>query len=376
MTEMNEEDLRKLGSYFTELGMKPQLDSAEQFKEWMEKQGPSATATVKKEPSAYREEQHLTIDRIPRISNFWGTTDSKDATSYDLWRYEVECLLNEGRYSREVIAEAIRRSLKGEAAKLAMRMGPKAVIAELLHKLDGRYGVVMTESSLLTHFYTTVQKDSEDVTTWSVRIEDIIQQVQQKGLISRGTMTEMLRSKLWSGLRDEQLRQATRHKYDTIKDFDELVIAIRCVESETKGFANDKKKAKAQVLQQNKEGNRDDKTQEMFRSLERRLDSLEKDIKEIKSRDFSRREDSGDQQKYQPLYSGRGRGRGGRRGRGSGRQQEARRAESSSKQSEEKKDDVVCYRCGQKGHISLGCRVRTDHLRNLNGKSPMLRDEH
>lgn len=34
-------------------------------------------------------------------------------------------------------------------------------------------------------------------------------------------------------------------------------------------------------------------------------------------------------------------------------------------------DDVVCWRCGQKGHLQIVCRDRVDHLRgNLNGHRP------
>ena len=372
---MSEEELQKLGSYFAELRIKPQLDSAEIFQEWLEKQGQKERTEIKKEPASVKEEQRVTMDRVPRISHFWGTTEQKDATSYDLWHYEVECLLNEGRYSKEVISEAIRRSLKGEAAKLAMRMGPKAATGELLDKLHGRYGVVMTESSLLTRFYTSVQADKEDVTAWSVRLEDIIQQVHHKGLISFGTMREMLRSKLWSGLRDEQLRQATRHKYDAIKDFDELVIEIRRVESETKGATEEKKKAKAHVLQQNKEERRtDDKTQAMFKKLESRLDALEKDVKEIKSRDVLRNEDSANKQGYESVNSRRGRGGRSWRSRGKARWQGKDRREESL---DGKKNEERCYHCGQTGHIALGCRTRTDYRqRNLNGQVPMPRDEH
>ena len=97
---MSEEELQKLGSYFAELRIKPQLDSAEIFQEWLEKQGQKERTEIKKEPASVKEEQRVTMDRVPRISPFWGTTEQKDATSYDLWHYEVECLLNEGHYCK------------------------------------------------------------------------------------------------------------------------------------------------------------------------------------------------------------------------------------------------------------------------------------
>ncbi|CAG2222986.1 unnamed protein product [Mytilus edulis] len=35
---------------------------------------------------------------------------------------------------------------------------------------------------------------------------------------------------------------------------------------------------------------------------------------------------------------------------------------------------IVCHRCGQEGHIKIGCRTRMDHSRNLNARKPVQRD--
>ena len=42
----------------------------------------------------------------------------------------------------------------------------------------------------------------------------------------------MLRAKCWSGLRDPAFKNATRYKYDIIKNFDELRKEVRAVELE------------------------------------------------------------------------------------------------------------------------------------------------
>ena len=171
-----------------------------------------------------------------------------------------------------------------------MRLGLKASIQEILHKMDGLYGKVATEGTLLTQFYAAQQHDKEDVTSWSCRLEEIIQGVHAQGLISRGTMFEMLRSKLWTGLRDEKLKNATRYKYDMIKDYDELVIAIRRVEQES---FTDKVKAASKAIQKPKEvGNGkqqeiipgEDSLEHTLKQLSSRLQKIETSMEQVKSK--------------------------------------------------------------------------------------------
>ena len=116
----------------------------------------------------------------PRLANFSGASE-KDSTPYDVWRYEVRCLQQDSLYSEEMITKAMRRSLKGDAAKVLVRLGSHAAVTEVLQKLDGLYA---TEGALLTQFYAAQQKDNEDVTAWSCRLEDIIQGVYDQKLIS------------------------------------------------------------------------------------------------------------------------------------------------------------------------------------------------
>ena len=50
---------------------------------------------------------------------------------HDLWKYEVICLHAEGSHGDDAIMEASRQSLKplkGEAAHVAMQLGPKTTI--------------------------------------------------------------------------------------------------------------------------------------------------------------------------------------------------------------------------------------------------------
>lgn len=365
---MEGEELQKLGALFDELGVKPKLTSKEELQEWMLAYAAGQKPTIKKEqPDKDHEEQRVDRSR-PRIPNFTGGQD-RDATSYEVWKFEVECTVRDGLYSKETVSEAIRRSLKGEAAKVCVRLGPKASIQEILNKLDGLYGQVATEEALLTRFYAMTQKDGEDVTSWSNRLENVIQEVYQKGMISRGTMSQMLRSKLWTGLKDDRIKEATRYKYDTIREYDQLVVAIRQVEQEKANDVKPQVKVKSHVQKAETSDDKkstastDSRTYDLLKEFGSRLDKIESTMEELKSQRSTQgqsHESTQGQSHRNKKYN---------------RQRDFRKKNTSSSEKKEY-EDVVCYKCGEIGHIALGCRTRTDHLKHLKEGSPVLRDEH
>ncbi|CAG2185179.1 unnamed protein product [Mytilus edulis] len=102
----------------------------------LKKEERSLKPKVKDEPS-----KHTKYRDPPRISNFSGN-NTKGETSYELWRYEVTGLMADKLYDQENINYAVRRSLKGDAGMVAMHLGAKASIPDILHKLDSIYGAV------------------------------------------------------------------------------------------------------------------------------------------------------------------------------------------------------------------------------------------
>ena len=65
-----------------------------------------------------------------------------------------------------------------------------------------------------------------------MKLESIIQSAVEKGDISIATKNQMLKSKFWSGLRDPLLKNSSRYKFHTIKDFNQFRKEIRAVELE------------------------------------------------------------------------------------------------------------------------------------------------
>ena len=366
MAGIGDEELRKLEELFGTWGLETKLRNVEDLQKLME---------TKKEVKKERKDSHR--DTIPKLPIFTGKDDS-NATPFELWEYDVTCLMNE--YSEEVVMESMRRSLRGEAAMVMVREGPGLKPRAMLEKLEGLYGTVAPDSTLLSRFYRAEQETGEEVSTWVCRLEGYIKRVQQQGLISAGTKEEMLRTKIWTGLTNQELKQATRHSFDTIKNVHELVVKLRSVELEMgngsiKGKKEDKgekTKVKSQAIHKTESGSVYDLVKELGNKMER----MEKEIADIKSQQqqFSQ----GSQQYSSSGYNRSGRGRGRSRGKGRGQyykpqlQAPAPNSVSSEPKKEKKiSEDVVCYRCGEVGHIALGCRVRTDHLHHLNDELPL-----
>ena len=365
------------------LKVKPKADTPEDFLHWMSSMAKASASTEKKETQAHALPKtnplplpsdiygkHANPHYYPRISTFSG--DAKSESTYELWKYEVECLMNES-YHPESIHHAIRRSLKGEASHIIMHLGPGASISTIIRKLDSIYGTVDEKEDILSEFYSARQKEDEGCAQWSCRLEDILSKAVRKGLVSSGQSDDMLRTMFFKGLRPT-LKDISGHLKDRKLTFDELRSAVRKVELEhqpTPHRDSSKKQATAKVAQPDQSSSR-------FESLEAMINQLTTEVKGLKDQHYSyskQRSQHYDQPK-QPNKKGR---RGGSQGnRGSQYQQESTGYSDFEEEPRGSKSrgPIVCYRCGQEGHIARGCRVRTDFLRQpLNFKESTSGDE-
>lgn len=78
----------------------------------------------------------------------------KQDTNYDLGRYKVECLKRE-QFRKEVIDQTIRRSLKGEAGHVIMRIGKDATGTKILDKMESIFGTLAGKMTIADQFYNS-----------------------------------------------------------------------------------------------------------------------------------------------------------------------------------------------------------------------------
>ena len=252
--------------------------------------------------------------QYPKIIFFSG--DAKDA-NYQQWRNEVKCLVNEGHPPSNIL-QGIRRSLKGTAAEVLLNLGEDASPDKILQKFDIIFGVALTAEALLEEYYTARQKEGEAAAVWGCRLESILNKVHRRGYVT-ANMQEMLRTKFWSGLRDDRIKNAIRHKFDANQDFESLLRAARQVEMESSTtHVDDTFKSKPQAKVGSQQAS----------SMESKLDAFLKQMEEIKSelRDLKSNKNS-------PQYSSR----------------------SQSDTKEQLRASGSCFYCHEPGHFIPDC---------------------
>ena len=91
---------------------------------------------------------------FPKITYFSGSEPvQKGETSFDIWKYEVNCLKRDNFYAEHVIKQAIRRSLRGQAQRVSVYLGFDATSDDIISKLENTFGNVKSGDSVLQEFY-------------------------------------------------------------------------------------------------------------------------------------------------------------------------------------------------------------------------------
>ena len=219
---------------------------------------------------------------FPKITSFSGEEPKpKSEATYEEWIYEVECIQKDSIYSEQIIAQAVRKSLKGPAKRVLLPLGPSVSIKDMLSRLEGVFGNVATGESILQEFYTASQKADESVTAWGLRIEEILQKAVIKGNVKDSDTNEMLKNIFWKNLRNDRLKNATRAKFESIQSFELLRRAVRAEEYDMK--MNKNSVQPPQIKQEQVHENKQEETS-LIKQLLSRISELEKQMKDSSDR--------------------------------------------------------------------------------------------
>ena len=232
--DFTEEEKNKFVEVCQQLGAKPKFDTKEDFVKWMKEYLGALDDTkdlqeVKPNTSGITE-PHLKKELLPKIPIFSGAIPAKqDHVPFEVWHYELKCLIQQKRFSEAAILNAARMSLRGDASRVAVRLGTEVTLQQLVDKMKHLFGTIDSGEELLARFYSATQTPDESVVAWSCRLEDLMETAIQEQKFTRESSKEPLRNKFWGGLR-YPLRDLASHKYDSVTDYDELLVEVRKIE--------------------------------------------------------------------------------------------------------------------------------------------------
>lgn len=325
--------------------------------------------------------------QTPRLENFSGDiTGSKNESTFDVWKFQVERLVKSG-YSEAAIRNAIDRSLKGTAMRIVIRLGTDATVKQILDKLQKIFGPVDKEEKIMAEFYSARQQQGEDVVSWGCRLEEILNRALDTGKVATSEVNGKLAAMFYEGLRPE-LQDICGHLQRSITDFDELRVAVREVEySRNRRTSETTKKAtsKAAVATEQESNTELKEIRGMINKLTTEMTTLKTQMQQNNKGQRNnggynqQRNNNGNTQYdnnngYSTQRINRGNSNNNNRYRGGQRYRQGHQQDNMEATEEQDfdyggwDDNVpLCYRCGQPGHLQIGCVVRLDHRRRGRG---------
>ena len=348
--EISEEDKHLLES-FKALNIKPKADTPHDLQQWL--QDFSKTNT-----SASSTSISVTSFR-PKLSTFYGDVFrlTKGEVLYDQSKYEVHCLLSE-KYKEEEIQQAIRRSVKGDAAGVLQRLKGKP-LADILKKFESVFGKTDNKAAVLKKFYSAEQGKDEDIQHWSCRLEALLSDAIELDLAKEEHANDMLCDMFWNGMKTE-LKDITGYKYDQVKDFDQLRIAVKQIEHDH---------LKSKEMPVSKSATTDIGVRKEIDDLKKMVSSLTDTVKDLSKQIQSpnntqpRREQHRQRQgrHYNSQQQRENIPRPQRNPQYQGTQHTQPRRYFNNASTRNDGDGPTCFRCLQRGHMQWQCRTRMDH---------------
>ncbi|XP_060074978.1 uncharacterized protein LOC132554684 [Ylistrum balloti] len=250
------------------------------------------------------------------------------------WRYEIRCLMTDSEVTPGSLVQALRRSLRGVAHRVLVTMGDKATPREILARLDALFGDVSTHGMIMQEFFNSKQRSDESVTNFGCRLESLLQTAIDNGSLHKAAKNDLLRHKFWTSLHSDKLKSQTRHKYDVITSYEELLREIRTVEKEinlvsdtsssvgTAPHQKDKKKGQSNVVTVEVDQQQVNTGRDLTKEFDKKLKMLEEKLVSQIDTKFDKILEKLDSHKphcNQKSYKGQGQGQGQGQSPGQGR---------------------------------------------------------
>ena len=264
----------------------------------------------------------------PYVGKFSGSDPvPKSESSFEDWKLEVESLIEPKIYPDISIAQAIRKSLIGQAKSVLHAMGPKARPEDMIKRLESVFGNVASGEAVLQEFYTAEQRADESTVDWGLRLENILQRAIEDHV--SGDKNEMLKSKFWRSLYNQDLKNATKMYRESIKDFEQFRKKVREEEYEMKKVvirqSDQRQKQGRQTAQHQPVVEMSEDHLAVLKSLVERMETMERNYQQTNQGGYGRGKRRG-------RGRGQGRGRGGQQNDGNDRWDSKRKEETEQKQ--------------------------------------------
>ncbi|VDH90823.1 Hypothetical predicted protein [Mytilus galloprovincialis] len=203
-----------------------------------------------------------------------------------------------------------------------MRLGTDASLTEIMSKMESVFGNVDELETIMSDFYNAKQKETEDVSAWSCRLEGILDKAIHSGKVSKPQADTMMHDMLWKGLRPD-IKHISHYEKERFKTFDHLRVALRKIEKEHNLDELPKVKATSKQAIANDMNEKEEESELVttLKQINTRLEQLEStqhNKQQFKDQPNQQQQDT-QPQPYQETFNqfrGRGYNRGGRGNRG------------------------------------------------------------
>ncbi|XP_070538315.1 uncharacterized protein [Ptychodera flava] len=225
----------------------------------------------------------------PRIDTFSGDPNRKGDAEFEIWRDQIQSLIDSNIYPPEALTPAVRRSLKGHAAGVLTTMRRDATVEQIIKKLEGSFGEMEDGAALLERFYRdSRQRDDETAVEFGDRLERAIHTVKRHGGIRESAIDEALMTVFWRNLKEDRVIDIARPQKEKCKTFEDLKKIVRIAEREVRDRASIKSQGKHTPARQSHQSVAAERTAvdeaDSYGNMEKLLKAMTKPMQSLQDR--------------------------------------------------------------------------------------------